>query len=413
MCPPHLKRNQSTGRCVRKTVYTPPLIDGAPTVNGPFTYVPSTSSSPEILDTYGSTPSMRPSLVPEHSATPYVSVQNPTDLTPEERRSSQSRSSPEKSVSSWMTDGNEMTPGSRKSLSKQKSISLGMGEKRGWIDPNIYQPLSGTENNYANVDYTTIRPNSMSMPSLVPHTPSVTIDSNATMGSNRSTRSVASMNAQSVQRQIDELDDKIDKMSVVHSEIEAKMAEDHQHLAKLDQVVRTGARPDFVLLGYNGVEEGKYEPVFAKTVGQEFHTRALSAIGVNTRSNSPFYFVFRQLIHMRGPEGLPINLYELNQFASFCDHNLTVVVPVRSMAPGKPGSKTGEKLVHSMAKTNGRRVTYDEVTITPSPTTRSVVNDVTATASTSTTSSLSKSSGGRSKRRYKKAPYSRRRFKLF
>ena len=482
ICPSHLKRNLDTGRCVRKTVYTP-LIDGGPTSNGPFTFVPPSqeptavssiepsltapvamapapnsvsmpmskassltepsTASPWLTDTPKSrrrptpTVSSPPSLgmgekqnwIDPNIYQPLSGTENPyanveyTNIRPNSmsmpslrQRSSMTKPSP---ASPWLTDtpksGRRPTP----PVLSSSPPSLGMGEKQAWIDPNIYQPLPGTENPYANVEYTNIRPNSMSMPSLRPVTPSITIDSKATDGSNRSSRSVTSMNTQSVQRQIDDLDDKLEKLSAVYSE-------DHQHLSKLDQVVRTGARPNFVLIGYNKVEEGKHEPVFAKTVGQEFHTQAMAAIGADTSSNSPFYFVFRQLIHMRGPEGLTINLYELNQFASFCDHNLKVIVPVRSMAPGNPGEKTGEKLVHSIAKTNGRSVTYDKVFQTPSPTpspyvpspSRNVADNADASVP-STASSVSSDGtmgvtigGRRSKRRYKKA-YSRRRFKLF
>ena len=261
---------------------------------------------------------------------------------------------------------------SSKSNSKSKSKSASYQSPEAvWINPTIFNSLDKNANAYGTppTSYQEIRPHSLD---------AVTHDSMGTLGSSPSVRSMTSPAVSTMQLEIDNLSDQIDKliasntdmngkfkqMNDAHMEIENKLGENASHIIQLDQAVRTAARPNYVLLGYNGVENGAPVPVFAKTVNQEFSTQALTALGVDTKSNTPFYFVFRQLVHMRGPAGLPINLYEINQFASFCDHNLKVLVPVRSLKPGATKFTTNEKLVHSIAQTNGRKVSYESA---PSP----------------------------------------------
>jgi hypothetical protein len=501
-CAPHLIRNPSTGKCIR--IRPAPAISSMPQAmqisyalpmrDGPFTYaqkepsyeqgvrsnattIPQLNSAfaftepisingfstsnmsndPNIQYNFTEPKPKSKSISPfeeeeyefsddSYSYSAPSSVPSRMSSSRSSRMSSSVPSSAPSSAPSRRSDSGWLSSKSktRSNKSKSKSASYQIPEAA-WINPNIFNSLDKNANAYGTppVSYQEIRPHSLD---------AVTHESMGTLGSYPSVRSMSSPTASTMQLEIDNLSDQIDKliasntgklnhmaaehtdindklkrmaadhtdindklkrMAADHTDIENKIGENTGHIMQLDRAVRTAARPNFVLLGYNGVENGAPVPVFAKTVNQEFSTQSLAAIGVDTKSNTPFYFVFRQLVHMRGPTGLPINLYEINQFASFCDHSLKVVVPVRSMKQGATKLTTNEKLVHTIAQTNGRQVSYESPASmsyeSPSPSS----NTASSSASFSTPLTTQGGGGGKRRRSNNHKRTQRRIFRLF
>ena len=148
-----------------------------------------------------------------------------------------------------------------------------------------------------------------------------------------------------------------------------------EQINTLQQKIKNASRNNYVLLGFNINTGGAREPIFAASVNQAFDRHSLAALGASTSSAHPFYFVYRQLLHLTSSSPRTINLYEINQFSHFCEHDLTILVPMKTITSGdtqnkqKPADeRKRETLLHSIARTNRRLVIYTNTGVgSPTP----------------------------------------------